>query len=365
MSRASGRSAASRVRPGWCVVARLAPLLMGVVLLAAPGARAHDVGLDTFLNWTAPSANNPRTGSAGFALSGSVDVSERWTVFLSGLFLRDFATRTAETVSAGSNVFFLSGGAMWLPTNHLMFMAMAMGSPPTVQRSATAVDFGPITADVLFLGTNASVGGLLLGSYATNGFSKLEHAVDVSVGVNHFRTEQTIELPQTLRANAVRTFCARNDEVGLCPLVNGQAAQLTQVRLGATWVGTVALKTDVAVDVAGFLYDSADPASVGFFTVVQNGRSSDFGSGVPAAPWAFTVRPSVTHRFSKFSVRGAYQVGLYTGGLGTNHLVSARVTWKATSWLRLTLSALLQADVAQRQVVNRGATLGLGTLFLF
>jgi hypothetical protein len=353
-------------RQGSMTVGLLARLgvVVGVALLPLR-ARAHDVGFDMFLNGTAPSANNPRTGSAGFALSGSVDVSEKWTVFLSGLFLRDFATRTAETFSAGSNVFFVSGGAMWMPTNHLLFMAMAMGSPPTVQRSATEVAFVTGAADVLFRGTNASVGGVLLGSYATNGFSKLEHAVDVSVGVNHFRTEQTIELPQTARAAAVRTYCARNDDVGLCPLVNGQASSLTQVRLGATWIGTVSLKTDVAVDVAGFLYDSAEPASVGFFTVVQNGRSSDFGSGVPAAPWAFTVRPSVTHRFSKFSVRGAYQLGVYTDGLGTNHLLSARVTWKATSWFRVSLSALVQADVAQRQVVNRGATLGLGTLFVF
>ncbi|MDX2010481.1 MAG: hypothetical protein SFW67_09840 [Myxococcaceae bacterium] len=346
-------------------MARVAKLLVGVLALTASPARAHDVALDTFFNWTAPSANNPRTGSAGFALSGSVDVSERWTVFLSGLFLRDFATRTAETYSAGSNVFLVSGGGMWLPTNHLMFMAMAMGSPPTEQRSASEWTFGLITADVLFRGTNASVGGLLLGSYATNGLSKLEHAVDLSVGVNHFRTETTVELPRTLRAIAARTNCARNNEEG-CELLNRQeAAQLTQVRLGATYVATLALKTDVAVDVAGFLYDSADPASVGLFTVLLNGRTVEFGSGVPAAPWAFTVRPSVTHRFSKFTVRGAYQLGLYTGGLGTNHLVSARVTWKTTSWFRLTLSALVQADVAQRQVLNRGATLGAGALFLF
>jgi hypothetical protein len=350
---------------------RLAVVLFAV--LCARSARAHDVGLDIFLNGTAPSANNPRTGSAGFALSGSYDVTEKWTVFLSGLFLRDFATRTAETVSAGSNVFFVSGGAMWLPTEHLMLLAMAMGSPPTVQRSATEVEFVTGPTDVLFRGTNASVGGLLLGSYATNGFSKLEHAVDLSVGINHFRTEQMVELPQTPLAARVPTFCARPEAVSragpfaqqFCPLVNGQSAALTQVRLGATWIGTLALKTDVALDVAGFLYDSADPASVGFFTVVQNGRTNDFGSGVPAAPWAFTVRPSVTHRFSKFSVRVAYQLGLYTGGLGTNHLLSTRLTWKVTSSVRLTASLLGQADVSQRQVVNRGGTVGLGVLFLF
>jgi hypothetical protein len=343
--------------------ARLAVVLTAV--LSAASARAHDVGFDVFLNGTAPSANNPRTGSAGFALSGSYDVSDKWTVFLSGLFLRDFATRTAETFSAGSNVFFVSGGAMWLPTEHFMLLAMAMSSPPTVQRSATEVEFVTGPTDVLFRGTNASVGGLLLGSYSTNGFSKLEHAVDLSVGVNHFRTEQTVELPQTARAAVVRTFCGRNEDVSLCPLVNGQSAALTQVRLGATWLGTIALKTDVTLDVAGFLYDSADPASVGFFTVVQNGRTNDFGNGVPAAPWAFTVRPSVTHRFSKFSVRVAYQLGLYTGGLGTNHLLSTRLTWKVTSSVRLTASLLGQADVSQRQVVNRGGTVGLGVLFLF
>ncbi|MCA3013238.1 MAG: hypothetical protein INH41_12660 [Myxococcaceae bacterium] len=342
-----------------------ARLLALATLLHAASAGAHDVGLDAFLNTTAPSANNPRTGALGLSLSGSVDVSTRWSIFLSGLFLRDFGTRTAEAASPGSNVGFASAGVTWLASDHLLFLALASGSPPTVQRSALEVTFPAGTADLVVAGTNASVGGTLLASYATAGLSTLEHALDVSVAINHYVTSQVAELPQTARATAVRTFCAKNAAVGPCPLVNGQRDSLTQVRLGATWVGTVALRTDVGLDVAGFLYDAPDPAAVGLFTVVQNGRTTDFGNGVPAAPWAVTARPSVTHRFKAFSVRAAYQLGVYTSGLGLNHLLSARLSWKATSWLRLSLSVMVQADVTQQQVVNRGATLGLGSLFVF
>ncbi|MBL8919029.1 MAG: hypothetical protein JNJ54_09240 [Myxococcaceae bacterium] len=341
-------------------------VLAVVLSLAAGVASAHDLGLDLTLNGTATSPNNPRTGSAGLILSGSYDFTDRWTGFLTAMYVRDFATRSADSSSPGSNVFLFSGGAMFLASSHLMFMATVTGSPPTVQRNATAVIVNDTTANLVVRGTNASLGGSVLGSYATNGFSNWEHTVDLAVGVNHFESNQVAELPDTAAARLVRGFCTQEPARGYCPLVNGVKAPLTQVRFSATYTATLFLKTDVGLDLSGFVYDHPDPFSVGSFSAVVLGRQGpEVGLGLPIAPWRLTARPFVIIRAGKFSVRLAYQLGLYTSDAGSNHLVSVRLTWKLSPSLRVSLTGLGQTDVDRGAVVNRGGTLTGGVLYIF
>lgn len=336
------------------------------LLLVAGSAHAHDLGVDLSLNGTAPSATNPRSGSAAVALSGSYDFSEKWTGFFTAAYLRDFPTRTDDTSSPGSNIAFFSAGAMFLASDHLLLMATLSGSPPTVQRNATSYDYAGGSADVVIRGNNASAGGSLLGSWASNGLTRWEHTVDVSAGVNRFETEQTLELGSTLRARLFRTYCERNPATSYCPLVNGLRTPLTQVRVAAAYTATLFTKTDVALEVAGFVYDTADPSEVGSFSAVVLGRQGpDMGQGIPVAPWRLTLRPSVLHRFGKVSVRVAWQLGVYTGNAGVNHLVSARVSWKVSPTLRLSLSALGQADVDRGAVLHRGGTVSAGVVVVF
>lgn len=338
---------------------------MAAVFLAS-AAGAHDLGVDLTLNGTSASANNPRSGSAGVGLSGSYDFSERWTGFLGANYLRDFATRATDSYSAGSNIFFFSAGAMFVPSEHLLLMATVSGAPPSQQRNATTFAYEGGAVDVVVSAVNASLGGSLLASYATNGLSSWEHTVDVSAGVNHLESQQQLELGTSLRARLFRVYCERNPGRGYCPLVNGVRAPLTQVRLGAAYTATVAGKTDVSLDVAGYLYDTPNPLEVGSFSAVVLGRQGpDMGLGVPVAPWRVTVRPAVLHRFGKASVRLAWQYGLYVADAGANHLISLRVSWKVTPSLRLTATALGQADVDRGAVLNRGGTVTLGAVFIF
>lgn len=347
------------------LVSRVRALAVGLFLCAG-GAGAHDLGVDLTLNGTGTSANNPRTGSAGVILSGSYDFTDRWTGFLTAMYVRDFATRSGDSYSAGSNIFLFSGGAMFLASSHLMFMATVTGSPPSVQRNATAITINETSANLVVRGTNASLGGSLLGSYATNGFSNWEHTVDLAVGVNRFESQQVAELPETVAARLLRNLCAQDPTRGYCPLVNGLKEPLTQVRLSATYTATLFLKTDVGLDVSGFLYDTADPFSVGSFSAVVLGRQGpDVGLGLPVAPWRLTVRPFAIFRAGKFSVRLAYQLGLYTSDAGMNHLLSARFTWKLSSSFRVSLTVLGQTDVDRGAVLNRGGTLAGGVLYIF
>lgn len=341
-------------------------LALLVALVLAWPANAHDLGVDLTLNGTGASANNPRSGSAGFGLSGSYDFNDRWTAFLTGNYVRDFATRAADSYSPGSNIFFLSAGVMFLPTDHVLLMATVTGAPPSEQRNATTFTNESGSADVVIRGTNSSLGGTLLVSYATGGLSNWEHTVDVSAGVNHFESQQQAELGTSLRARVFRTSCERNPVAGYCPLVNGLNSPLTQVRLGVAYTATISVSNDLGLDVAGFLYDTADPLGVGSFSAVVLGKQGpDMGLGVPVAPWRLTVRPSFLHRFGKFSVRASYQYGLYASNAGTNHLLSVKLSWKVQPQVRLTLSAIGQTDVDQRVVVNRGGTVTVGALFVF
>lgn len=341
--------------------------LVVVVLVVCTPAWAHDLGVDVTLNGTAPSVNNPRSGSLGFSLSGSYDFTERWSAFLTGVFMRDFATRSEDSFSPGSNVFLFSGGAMFVANDHFMVMATVSGSPPSVQRNATTfegTDQGPV--GYVIKATNFSVGGSLLGSYATNGFSNWEHTFDLSAGVNHLESDQIAELGTTLRARLLRSYCERNPVAGYCPIVLGIDAPLTQVRLGGTYTATLFLKTDVALDVAGFLYDVPDPLAVGSYSAAIAGRQGpDVGLGTPVAPWVLTVRPSVVHRAGSFSVKLTYQYGLYASQSGSNHLVSAKLSWKVNPTLKLSLTALGQTDFANGSVANRGGSLTTGLLILF
>ena len=110
-------------------VTRFALLL---VLAGAP-CLAHDVSVDVSANGTAPSPDNPRTGSLGFGLSGSYDFNDAWSLMGLAVFTRDFATRTPEASSPGSNVLLFSLGAMWIPSDHLMTMLTVSASPQVDQ----------------------------------------------------------------------------------------------------------------------------------------------------------------------------------------------------------------------------------------
>lgn len=342
---------------------RRAPLLVALLLGALP-VRAHEVGVELLGNVTARSPVNPRAGAVGVAANGTVDFTDAWSAFASVTYLRDLPTRTAESASSGSNVVFLNLGAMFLPTEHFAVVAQVNGAPPSAQRNATTFTYSGGSADVVLRGDDASIGGSLVGSWASAGFSDWEHSVDLSAGANHFDSFQVAELGTGARARLFRAACERSPTAGYCPLVNGTHAALTQVRLGGTYTATLFARLDLALDVAGFLFDK-DPNTLGSYSTVVAGRQlPELGLGVPVAPWAFTVRPSTLLRFAAVSLKVAYQLGRYTGDAGVNHLVSVRLTVKATRALRFSLTVLGQLDV-DGGVSNLGGSANLSTTFVF
>jgi hypothetical protein len=341
-----------------------------LLALACPSAvNAHDVTLEFTGNLTAESADNPRRGGAGLVASGSWDFSEAWSAYVSAGYLRDFGTRTAETASSGSNIFNFGAGALWLPSEHFATQVMVVGSPLSNQLSATAVPVRAAATDetravnIVLSNRTWMLGGLGTFGWASNGLGNFESAVDLSASAVRFDVVQQL-IPQGQPQDENFRRVCETASGPLCELYVGAATPLFQARLGASYLATLHRRTDLGLDAAYFLYDR-DPSNVGFFTLVALGRTTDVGSGVPILPLRFSLRPSVSHRWSKLSIRVSYQIGLYTVEGALNHLGAIRASWKVNEHLRFTLALSGQVDTIDAEPQDLGGTALFGTTYMF
>ncbi|MCC6337314.1 MAG: hypothetical protein IT380_25380 [Myxococcales bacterium] len=347
----------------WGFEVKVARALLGVVL-AAPAAWGHDVSVDVSGSLITTSENNPRAGSLGVMASGGWDVSDDVSLFLTLGYTRELPTPGATSTSP-SNVFLLGLGAMWLPGDSWMTMLTVTGSPSSRLRSVTTLPLPERQVRVTVDSRSWMVGGLWTLSWVQppheGPWSSL---VDGFAGAVWYDVFQQVEVPATPPGDWVRAQCALPSAPRVCPLVNGASSPLLQVRLGGGYTGTLFDDTDLGVEVQGFLYDR-DPSDVGYFSLLTVGRRLELGSGVPVLPLAVSVRPSVLHRFSKVSLKLAYQWGLYTGAQGSNHALTLRATWKVSKAWRLQGTVTGQLDATASGPGNYAGFFALGATVLF
>ncbi|MGV3625968.1 MAG: hypothetical protein ACO1OB_34480 [Archangium sp.] len=307
---------------------------------------------------TTSSDVNPRSGGAGFSVSGAFDFNDAWSVFGFAGWLHDMPTRTETTASNGGDIFRFSVGAQWLPHPQWMVMLALSGSPPSQQTNSTTRRVLDRDVEVIIDSNSNS-----FGAQAFAGWMNEWSMIDVGAGLNRFDIFQQLRLGDGPGAELVRRVCERrNSEV--CSLVDGASTPLWQGRFSASYTATLFRHTDVGGEVGVFVYDR-DPADVGYFSVVQAGRS-DLGSGVPVLPLSFTLRPSVSHRFSSITLRLSYQYGLYASWLGAMHATTVKTTLKLGAGWRLSLSVTGQLDVdLSPSVVSYGGAAVLGVLRVF
>ena len=345
-----------------------------LVVFVPLAAAAHDVSVDVSGSLITTSDDNPRAGSVGVMASAGWDVTDSVSLFTNLGYTRDLPTQsgaqdTPPTRTSGSNVFLGALGVLWLPADDWMTMLTVTGSPPALVESATTLHPpAPLPPDLNVVVDSRSwtVGALWTGTWVQPPHDgPWSSMVDAVFGATWFEVFQQVEVPATPRGDQVRDFCAAASRTGpLCQLVRGAATPLLQVRLGGGYTGTLFDTTDFGVEVQGFLYDR-DPTDVGYFSTVNVGRGLELGSGVPVLPLALSVRPAVLHRFSRVAVKLAYQLGLYAGGLGTNHVVTLRATLKVTSAWRLQASLTGQLDATSSGLGNFGGFAVVGATVVF
>jgi hypothetical protein len=347
-------------------------LVTWAVVLVPLAASAHDVAVDVSGSLITTSQNNPRAGSVGVMASGGWDVSDSVSLFTNLGYTRDLPTQsgaqgTPETRTSGSNVFLAALGLLWLPADDWMTMLTLSGSPPAFVRSATTLypsEPLPPSINVVVDSRSWTVGALWTGTWMQpphdGPWSSL---LDAVVGATWFDVFQQVEVPDTPAGARLTEFCAASTGA-LCQLVKGASTPLLQVRLGGGYTGTLFETTDFGLEVQGFLYDR-DPADVGYFSVVNLGRGLELGNGVPMLPLAVSVRPSVLHRFSRVSLKLAYQFGLYAGDRGTNHVLTLRATVKVSKSWRIQATVTGQLDADASSVGNFGGFAVVGTTVVF
>lgn len=337
---------------------------VGVLLIVPRFALAHDVSVDVGAGLTATSEANPRVGNASASLAASVDLSDAVTLFGSGQYTRDFGTRTADVSSPGSDVFHFGLGVMVLPARQWMATLSANGSPPAIQRNVTSVTAPgtQVTTGVVVLSRAWNLGGLLGLTWASAGFSRWEHLIDLTLGATSYNVFQRLEFANSAREQSVRALCdAQVRRTPLCSLVNGAPSPLFQARLSLAYTAVLANDSDAGLEGAWFFYDK-NPSNVGYFSLYALGQV-ELGSGVPLLPLQLSVRPTFTHRFERVSVKVSYQFGLYPLGEGSNHALTAKLTWKFASSWRVWLTVTGQVDATQGMVGLPAGNAVLGGLF--
>jgi len=343
-----------------------------LALLVVPlAAAAHDVGLELTANGTRASGENPRTGSAGLTLVGSVDATDALSFLGSFGLTRDFATRTSSSSSTGSTIPLATLGTMVLPTDNTMLMLSAVWGPASQQDNATTVHWvnpkgDTVSTDVTVRSLTSSFGLQLAGAWMSGGDGPLESSLDVSLGATRYVSRQQLLVPDTLAGRALTQRCATTPGDGVCLLVAGAETPLLQARLGGGYTVTVKDDTDVTVDAAVYLYDQ-DPAQVGYFSLVMLGRAVDLGNGVPVLPFFFTARFSGVQRLGKLTLKLSYQAGVYASALGVNHLLAVRATYKLGELWRLTAMVAGQGDGPRTGVglANQGGSALLSLTAVF
>jgi hypothetical protein len=338
---------------------RLCPLLLAV----GSYAQAHDVSVDVSGTFTSPSSNNPRVGAWGLAASGSYDITAQWSVTASVLYLRDLPTRAATSSSSGSNVFQGQVGVVWLVNESLMTMLTVMGSPKSAQNNATTVTLQNGPADVVVQSQNSNIGAVWNGLWASDGFSDLEHVLDVGLGFHRFDVFQQILTPNTPAGRLVEQLCQQAPRTERCTLVRGLNSPLWQGRADVGYTATLQSKTDLGLSASYFWYD-VDPSTVGYFSVVSLGRA-ELGTGVPVLPLQLSVKPSVLHRLGPISLKASYQWGWYAQNLGSVHALTAKVSWKVNHHWQLAALLTGQVDVSGATVSNGGTQALLSTTYIW
>ena len=335
-----------RKAPKWANVATVIRAFPILTALLATGAWAHDLGLELDGSATTATSNNPRVGSLGVTATGGLDVTDDWTLWATLGYRRDLATGTG---ASGGNLFQLSGGAMWFGSRFSVLLSVS-GSPPSQIRSAVLVPYGNgrETTAVVFSGSSS------IGFTAGAGVRLGDSLLLAQVNALHYDLTQRYQVA----SRVLTAYCQNNPSGPRCALLNdGLHTDFWQVQLNANWTVTLVDRLDLGLDGAVYFYDS-DPAKVGYFSVAVLGRTVEVGSGVAIAPLLGTVKPFVAYRWSRWSVKASYQLGVYAAGEGLSHVVAVRPAFKVTDAVKLTLSLVGQGDFGKV-----GTTFGATAIF--
>ncbi len=377
-----------------------------VAALFAGVAHADYVGVTSGISRTPPSDGYPGSGSSSFGASGSYDLNARWNFGLSlGLFRPKPADDSSADVFEGKtkdgNTFSAGLGATWIPgmgwnaDEHWSFDFGFGFSPKSTDLSSTTVTMetptakGTISEDhAALLKSSSTSQDLTLGiNYDTGGDSNLEWSFSLGLWPSRLASTQTIEelvSPKGVvqKKDDLLAMCQKQGlpklQAQACkrilPLLKAQSASIVTLPVVLSATANIASKSSVTLGGTYYLY-SADPNSVGYFTLAaqgkqskqgqQGGASASFGSGIAVAPYVYSATLSAGHKLGPVRLTAGGGYSKYMNDAGHNTSASAKVVWKITDNWRINAGYGRQWDTDSEGAVTASWSFSGGLRYTF
>jgi hypothetical protein len=366
----------------------LLPALLAALPLGAPAAQGwlgprNEAASEVWVG-SAPSAPSAgRTRQVGEALDAHFGLGDGLTLdlALAAIWIQDADTALRRQSGERSQpAVDLGAGATWEANEHLTLELAGGYSPRSKLVADSTVAYaavsGPTSVEALVAARSSSARAEIGASWDSAGDSALEGGVELGLGGRRFDTEQEVVLlrdrqgqivtPQQLAQDLQRQCqgpsraCPRQ----LLALLQQPRprASLGQLALRVAAVGTLWRDTDLGLEGARYLYDR-DPTEVGYFSLASaSSGGASFGSGIPMAPLAWSLRPFAARRIGAFLVRAWWDHGAYVESQGALDTAGLKVQLRLGRGWRVWAAGSMRWDRDREAGTARSATGALGAL---
>jgi hypothetical protein len=348
-----------------------------ILALIATGVRAASLSNEVIVNNTQATETNPRSGSVGDALAGSVDLSDNFSLDFGGtLTSANSSPSPLPNQSGSAAVALLNLGVEWMPTDSITLAVSGEWSPQTTTFADTplALTTQIGTAHIRSLSDEIGIGADL--SFDTTGTSALEWSFTGGLHFTHWDIDQNIPrvtdakgalLTNTQVRNEVSTYCSRHPLLQNCGKRVLRSLAATPFVLNSTEFSgsaTAILFADTDLTMSADVYEYAqDPGQEAYASLIFNGRG---GAGVPVAPLRYLVKPEIAHRFGDFSVRAWVQAGEYVQNTGgTTKGAGIKLQYKFTRSFKMWAKLLGSKDVDDQGNETQSSAVSVGAGYRF
>jgi hypothetical protein len=350
--------------------------LLAIALFAA-AARASNVSNEITVNSTQATDTNPRSGSVGDSLSGSIDLSDLFTLNLGAtLTTQNSAPSPIPNESGSAAVPLLNLGLDWTPTESITIGLSGEWSPQVTSFADAPLALATTTGTAHIRSLSSEAGGGLDLSYDTSGDSALEWSFSGGVHFTHWNIDQTIPRVTTANGtdlappqvvNEINTYCSRHPALKNCGTKVKRELTATPFVLNSIEYSagaTAIVLTDTDLTLSADIYDYAqDPKQEAYASLIFNGRG---GAGVPVAPLRYMIKPEVAHRFGDFSVKAWVQAGEYVQNTGgTTSGAGIKLQYKFSKSFRMWARLLGTKDVDDQGNESKSGAFSLGAGYRF
>ena len=308
--------------------------LVLVCLLATPAAAAADgIVEEVSAGTTLATATSPRSSWIANRLTGVWDVDDRFSVELDASVTRSVDYAETGTLSLS-----------YAPDEHWSFTVIGGWIPASTSVSTTTLVIAETTDDVTLAdaelsATSSSTSLAVTVGYDTAGDGDHETIVALTLGIDHYQSQQTFasivdEHGQMVTTDIVRDYCASRMcspeiEAALSPLWS----QLSRFSINASVIRTEYGDTDLGLDATYYFYDQ-DPLLAGYYRLPGIGPSN-LGTGVMIAPLHYAISPTLTNRWDDLHATLGLAYGSYRAAQGYEIGANAKVQYGVADSLQL------------------------------